>query len=138
MTQSVSTPPLYSRAIRVGDLLYISGQLPLTADGLLYAGHVGQEVSVEQAREAAALAARRCLDIAREELGSLESIRAVARLGGYVSSGEGFCDAPAVVDAASQVVLDHLGGRGRHARLALGVASLPLGACVEIEMAVYC
>ncbi|MDX2939386.1 RidA family protein [Streptomyces ipomoeae] len=132
------TMPLYVRAVRTGDLLFISGQLPLAEAGLLHPGHVGREVTVEQAREAAALAARRCLDVAKDELGSLDAIKAVARIGGYVAAAEGFVDAPAVVDAASQVALDELGERGRHARLAMGVASLPLGACVEIEMAVQC
>jgi enamine deaminase RidA (YjgF/YER057c/UK114 family) len=122
----------------VGDLLFISGQLPIGDDGVQHPGFVGRDVTVEQARQAAALAARRCLDIARAELGSLDAIKGIARLGGYVAVGEGFTDAPAVVDAASQVAHDELGDRGRHARLALGVASLPLGSCVEIEMAVQC
>ncbi|MFJ8855922.1 RidA family protein [Streptomyces sp. NPDC102437] len=138
MSQTASAPPLFERAVRVGDLLFISGQLPIGDDGVQYPGFVGRDVTVEQAREAAALAARRCLEVARAELGSLDAIKAVARIGGYVAVGEGFADAPAVVDAASQVALEELGDRGRHARLALGVASLPLGACVEIEMAVQC
>ena len=138
MNQPTSAPPLYKRASRVGDLLFISGQLPIGDDGIEHPGFVGRDVSVQQAREAAALAARRCLDIARAELGSFDAIKSVVRIGGYVAAGEGFTDAPAVVDAASQVAHDTLGTRGHHARVALGVASLPLGACVEIEMVVEC
>lgn len=138
MTPPVTAPPLYARAMRVGDLLFISGQLPVSDARLLYPGHVGTEVTIEDAREAAALAAGNCLDVIRETLGSLDDVKGVARLGGYVAAGDGFNNAPAVVDAASQVILDALGDRGRHARLALGVASLPLGACVEIELAVQC
>ena len=138
MTSPVTTPPLYARAMRVGDLLFVSGQLPVNDAGLLHPGHVGTEVTVEQAREAAALAARNCLDVVRDALGSLDAVKGVARLGGYVAAGEGFSNAPAVVDAASQQILDVLGDRGQHARLALGVASLPLGASVEIELAVQC
>lgn len=139
MTESVKSPsPLYSRAVRVGDLLFVSGQLPINGDGLLHPGRVGEEVTVEQAREAAELAAIRCLDVVRDELGSLDAVKGIARIGGYVAAGEGFVDAPSVVDAASRIVLDALGSRGRHSRLAVGVASLPLGACVEIEMAVQC
>lgn len=138
MSQPASAPPLYESAVRVGDLLFISGQLPIGDDGVQHPGFVGRDVTVEQARQAAALAARRCLEVARAELGSLDAIKGIARLGGYVAVGEGFTDVPAVVDAASQVAHDELGDRGRHARLALGVASLPLGSCVEIEMAVQC
>lgn len=138
MAQSISSPPLYAGARRVGDLLFVSGQLPIREDALLHPGLVGEEISVEQAREAAGLAARRCLEVVRTELGSLDAVKGVARIGGYVAAGRGFVDAPAVVDEASRTVLDALGERGHHARLALGVASLPLGACVEIEMTVQC
>jgi len=138
MTTPVTAPPLYARAMRVGDLLFVSGQLPVDRAGLLYPGKVGTEVTVEQAKEAATLAASNCLNVIRETLGSLDAVKGVARLGGYVAAGEGFNNAPAVVDAASQLILNALGERGQHARLALGVASLPLGACVEIELAVQC
>lgn len=138
MVESVTSTPLYERAVRVGDLLFVSGQLPIGDAGLLYPGRVGQEVTVEQAREAAVLAASRCLDVVRDELGSLDAVKGIARIGGYVSAGEGFVDAPAVIDGASQLALDVLGEKGHHARLAMGVASLPLGACVEIEMTVQC
>ncbi|WP_367645769.1 RidA family protein [Paenarthrobacter ureafaciens] len=137
MTQSAPVSPLYSRSMRAGDLLFVSGQLPLGEGVMLHPGRVGAEVTVEQAREAAALAARRCLDVVRDELGSLEEVR-VVRVGGYVAAGPGFFDAPAVIDAASQFVLGELGENGHHARLAVGVASLPLNACVEVEMAVQC
>lgn len=138
MVQPLSVRPLYASAVRVGDLLWISGQLPIDADGLLHPGLVGAQVTIEQAREAAKLAATRCLEVAQAELGSLDAVKGIARLAGYVAAGDGFVEAPAVIDAASLTVLDTLGERGRHARLALGVASLPLGACVEIEMAVQC
>ncbi|MER6559236.1 RidA family protein [Streptomyces sp. NPDC001027] len=138
MNQPVPATALFERAVRTDALLFVSGQLPISDDGLRHPGAVGRDVSLEQAREAAALAARRCLDVARAELGSLDAIRSVTRIGGYVAAGEGFTDAPAVVNAASQAVLEELGERGRHARVALGVASLPLGACVEIEMVIAC
>jgi|UniRef100_UPI0021F2437D enamine deaminase RidA (YjgF/YER057c/UK114 family) len=138
MAESITSTPLYERAVRVGDLLFVSGQLPLGGGGLLYPGRVGQDVTIEEAREAAVLAARRCLDVVRDELGSLDAVKGIARIGGYVSAGEGFVDAPAVIDGASRLALDVLGGKGRHARLAVGVSSLPLNACVEIEMTVQC
>lgn len=138
MTSPLTTPPLYARARRVGELLFVSGQLPVSEAGLLHPGRVGTEITLEQAQEAAALAAQNCLAVVRDTLGSLDAVKGVARLGGYVSAGEGFSNAPAVVDAASQQILEALGDRGQHARLALGVASLPLGASVEIELAVQC
>ncbi len=138
MAQPTSSPPLYVGAQRLGDLLFVSGQLPIADGELLHPGLVGEEVSVEQAREAARVAAGRCLDVIRNELGSLDAIKGVGRIGGYVASGQGFVDAPAVIDEASRTILDALGDRGHHARLALGVASLPFGACVEVEMTVQC
>lgn len=138
MAQPAFSPPLYAGAQRIGDLLFVSGQLPIGQGGLLHSGLVGEEVSVEQTREAARVAAGRCLDVIRNELGSLDAVKGVARIGGYVASGQGFVDAPVVIDAASRTILDALGERGHHARLALGVASLPLGACAEVEMTVQC
>jgi enamine deaminase RidA (YjgF/YER057c/UK114 family) len=139
MAQPAFSPPLYAGAQRIGDLLFVSGQLPIGQGGLLHSGLVGEEVSsVEQAREAARVAAGRCLDLIRNELGSLDAVKGVARIGGYVASGQGFVDASVVIDAASRTILDALGERGHHARLALGVASLPLGACAEVEMTVQC
>lgn len=138
MAQPAFSPPLYAGAQRIGDLLFVSGQLPIGQGGLLHSGLVGEEVSVEQTREAARVAAGRCLDVIRNELGSLDAVKGVARIGGYVASGQGFVDAPVVIDAASRTILDALGERGHHARPALGVASLPLGACAEVEMTVQC
>ncbi|MET9085855.1 RidA family protein [Streptomyces sp. NPDC004237] len=137
---SLTHPPtaLYQRAVRSGDMLIVSGQLPVRDQTVIHAGRVGAEVTVEQAQEAAALAAQRCLDVLRAELGSLDAVRRVVRIGGYVAAADGFFDAPAVVNAASRTVLDALGSRGEHARVALGVASLPLNSCVEIEMSVEC
>jgi enamine deaminase RidA (YjgF/YER057c/UK114 family) len=109
MAQPVFSPPLYVGAQRIGDLLFVSGQLPIGHGGLLHSGLVGEEVSVEQAREAARVAAGRCLDVIRNELGSLDAVKGVARIGGYVASGQGFVDAPVVIDAASRTILDALG-----------------------------
>ncbi|MGP3775396.1 RidA family protein [Streptomyces sp. SDT5-1] len=136
---SVTHPqPLYQRAVRSGDTLIVSGQLPIQDHSVIHAGRVGADITVEQAQEAASLAAQRCLVVLRAELGSLDAVRRVVRIGGYVATAPGFFDAPAVVNAASRTVLDALGSRGEHARIAVGVASLPLNSCVEIEMSVEC
>ncbi len=158
MQQPSSTPVLFERAVRAGDLLFVSGQLPIDDEGVRHPGFVGRNVTVAQAREEAALAARRCLEVAAAELGPLDAIKGVVQI-----VGDGFTAAPGVAEAASQVALDELGDRGRHARpvsqratfachapgvatgrtlpvgaLALGVAPLLLGTCVEIETAVQC
>ncbi len=138
MAKSVTSRPLYAPAVRVGDLLFVSGQLPIDDGDLLYPGRLGEGVTLDQGRAAAKLAASRCLDVVRDELGSLDKVKGIARIGGYVAAGDGFIDAPTVIDGASQIALELLGVKGRHARLAVGVASLPMGACVEIEMAVQC
>jgi enamine deaminase RidA (YjgF/YER057c/UK114 family) len=124
-------------ASRAGDLLFVSGQLPLVDGEIVHRGLVGTDVTVEQAREAAATAVHKCLDVAAVELGGVEKIKAVVKVNGYVAVAPGFHDAPAVIDAASKAVLTALGDRGKHSRLAIGVATLPLNACVEVEMVLH-
>lgn len=133
-----TTSPLYRRATRTGNLVFVSGQLPLEDGELTHPGHVGADVTVAQARRAATIAAQRCLDVLSDELGGLDDVVRIVRVGGFVATADGFFDAPSVVDAASAHVIDRLGDRGHHARAAVGVASLPLNACVEIEMIAQC
>lgn len=130
---------LYLPSRRAGDLIYISGQLPIVNGHMLATGVVGDgegDVSVDLAQQAAAAAARNCLRAVLEELDSLDDLEHVVKLNGFVASAPGFTGQPAVIDAASQVLLTELGERGRHARLAVGVAALPFGAPVEIELIV--
>ncbi|MBO1269319.1 RidA family protein [Arthrobacter cavernae] len=121
---------------RSGNLLFVSGQLPLAGGELVATGIVGATVTVDQAREAAEACANNCLAVVEAELGSLENVDFVVKLNGYVASASDFTAQAAVMDAASDVVLARLGDAGEHARLAIGVASLPLGAAVEVEMIV--
>lgn len=129
-------PPMaiYVPAVRVGELLFISGQLPLQDGQVAYTGKVGREVGVEQGQRAARLATLNALAAARAEVGSLDKIACVARLVGHVASAEGFTDQHLVVNGASQLLGDVFGEAGRHARLALGAFELPLRASVEIEL----
>jgi enamine deaminase RidA (YjgF/YER057c/UK114 family) len=126
---------LYRPSRRAGELIFVSGQLP-TVDGRIPAtGLVGDgHLSVEVARQAAATAAGNCLRAAEEALGTLDDVGFVVKLSGYVASAPGFTDQAAVIDAASEVLLAELGERGQHARLAIGVAALPFGAPVEVEV----
>lgn len=121
---------------RSGNLLFVSGQLPLAGGALVASGIVGATVSVDQARQAAEACASNCLAVVETELGSLDKVDFVVKLNGYVASAADFTGHAAVMDAASELVMARLGDAGEHARLAIGVASLPLGAVVEVEMIV--
>ena len=111
-----------------------SGQLPRIDGELTCVGVVGDTVTVEEAREAAAVCALNALAALRTELGSLDRIERILSVTGYVASASGFAEQPAVVDGASKVLVDVFGERGRHTRSAVGVAALPRGGAVEIEL----
>jgi enamine deaminase RidA (YjgF/YER057c/UK114 family) len=135
----ISLPPtpapagLYTPAVETGNLLVVSGQLP-TRDGQLpRQGKCGAEVSVEDGAALARQCALNALGIVRDHLGSLDSVVRVVRVAGYVASAPGFTDHPAVINGASQLLLDVFADAGRHARIAIGVAELPRGAPVEVE-----
>lgn len=127
----------YVPVVRTGSLLFISGQLPTREGKLMFTGHVGQEVTVEQAQEAIRQAALNALAIIRAELGTLDQVRRVVRLVGHVSSAPTWTEQATVTNAASEVFLKVFGPeRGSHARLALGAAALPKNAPVELEVIV--
>ncbi len=124
----------YLPCVRTGNLVLVSGQLPLTAGQLIAAGPVPSKVSVEQAREAAAQCVLNGLSILKAELGGdLSKLKRVVRLGAFVQSDDGFKDQPLVANGASELFEKLLGESGRHARAAVGVNALPLNASVEIE-----
>ena len=135
---SLPTPPepagAYTRAMRAGDLLFVSGQLPIAEGKMVYAGKVGTDLGVEQGYEACKLCALNALSILAAEIGSLDGIRQIVRLSGFVCSAEGFTDQANVVNGASDLMSQVLEARGVHARLVVGVAALPLGAAVELEV----
>lgn len=125
---------LYESVVLSGDLAFVSGSLPVDGpDGALVRGKLGQELTVQQGQRAAALAAANVLRALAHELGSLDAIARIVKLGGYVSSAEGFTDQHLVVNGASELLVEVLGEAGRHSRAAVGVWELPLGAAVEIE-----
>ena len=127
----------YVPAVRVGQLIFVSGQIPL-ADGALQAtGLVPSEVPLPDAQAAARLCVLNGLAVIAEELGGdLERIHRIVRLGVFVASAPGFTDQPKVANGASDLLVELLGERGRHARAAVGSIALPLGAPVEVEMVV--
>lgn len=124
----------YAPVVLHESLAFVSGQLPVDAGGrLAYTGRA-DEAGAGRAAAAARLCAVNVLAQLKAELGSLDRVARIARLAGFVNSGPGFADHPAVVDGASDVICAAFGdGGGRHARIAVGASSLPLDAMVEIE-----
>ncbi|SDO05044.1 RidA family protein [Alkalicoccus daliensis] len=118
----------------VNDLLYISGQTPEKGTEMIYTGRVGTTISVEEAQKGARLACLNCLGEVRSVLGSLNRVERVVRVIGYVRSGEDFGEQPIVINAASELLIEIFGEKGKHARAALGTSELPFNACVELEM----
>lgn len=116
-----------------GDQLFISGQISTDDAGRVLTGVLGAGMSIEEGQAAARHAALNILAQAKTALGSLERIVQVLRLTGYVASSAGFQDQPKVINGASDLLVAVLADAGRHTRSAVGVASLPLGACVEID-----
>lgn len=123
----------YVGSVVAGNLLAISGQLPLGPDGLLHKGKVGAEVNETQAKEAARMCAINILAHAHAALGDLARIRRCIRLGGFVNAIPTYQTIPAVLNGASDLIVEVLGEAGRHTRYAVGVAQLPLDAPVEVE-----
>ena len=128
----------YVPACKVGDLLFLSGVLPSREGKLLYQGKLGKDLTVQEGYEATQYALLNALAIIRDEIGSLEQVQKIVRMTGYVASGEGFTGQPAVINGASDLLVQLFGDSGRHARVAIGVAELPLGAPVELELIVQC
>lgn len=126
----------YVPTVRTGNLVFTSGQLPFVDGALAETGLVGADVSPERAAELAGTAALNALAAVAVEAGSLDAVARVVRVVGYVASAPGFTGQPAVVNGASTLLVEVFGERGRHARSAVGVAALPLGSPVEIELVV--
>ena len=118
-----------------GATIYASGQVPFDGSELTGVGKVPSQVSVEDAQKAAALCAANVLRAVHRHTGDLEKVERVLRITGYVNAEPGFTDAHLVINGASDVVREVFGPEaGQHARSALGLAQLPLGVCVEVEM----
>ena len=132
-------PGNFDAAVQAGRLLYVSGTLALApgGNGIAHAGRLGEGVdgglSLEEGQASAQGAAGVILAVVHHHLGSLSRVHRVVRLTGYVASNPGFNEQSAVVNGASDLMVEVFGEAGRHARSAVGVAELPLGASVELE-----
>lgn len=126
----------YVPAVVHGGLVYTSGQLPFVDGALPAVGKVGAEVSAEDAKTYARTCALNALAAAADAAGGgVDRIAGVLRVGGFVASAEGFTGQPGVINGSSDVLGEIFGDAGRHARAAVGVAELPLGSPVEVEVA---
>ena len=126
----------YVPAVRTGNLIYVAGQLPFVDGELRFSGKIGADLSIEQGYEAARICALNALSVIKAEVGTLDKVSRIVRLAGFVGSASGFTDQPKVVNGASELMAKIFAEQGRHARIALGVAELPLGAAVELEVLV--
>lgn len=124
----------YVPAVQTGDYIYTSGQIPMVDGELKYRGRVGDDLSEEQGYEAAKICAVNCLSAVKDLAGSLDNIERIIKVTGFVSSAPGFVSQPKVINGASDLLGQVFGEAGRHARAAVGVSELPLGAAVEVEM----
>lgn len=125
----------YVPAVRTGSMVYTSGQVPLVEGKLVRTGKVGAEVSPENAQQDARTCALNAL-AAVDSLVGLDSVVRIVKVVGFVASAEGFTGQPAVINGASELLGEIFGEAGEHARSAVGVAELPIGAPVEVEMIV--
>ncbi|BFL73462.1 MULTISPECIES: RidA family protein [Corynebacterium] len=125
----------YVPAVRVGDQVWTSGQLPLVEGALPLTGKVGAEVTTEQAQEQARIAALNALAAIDAEVG-LDNVSRVVKIVGFVASDPAYADQPVVINGASDFIGEVFGDAGKHARSAVGVAALPKNAPVEIELIV--
>ncbi|MCX7504949.1 MULTISPECIES: RidA family protein [Delftia] len=124
----------YSPVVRDGQQLFVSGQIPRVGDEVLYVGTVGAGIDLASARTAAAICAMRALAFVQRAAGSLDAVRAVARITVYVRSAPDFSQQSEVADGASDLIARVLGPVGAHTRTSVGVLQLPKGAAVELDL----
>lgn len=125
----------YVPAVRTGNLIYISGQLPFAGGELLAEGSVPEQVSITESQRAARQCVLNALSVLADQVGGdLDRVQRIVRLGVFVCCGPGFSEQPKVANGASELLVEIFGDAGRHARAAVGSIALPLGAAVEVEM----
>jgi enamine deaminase RidA (YjgF/YER057c/UK114 family) len=121
---------------RSGNLLFLAGSISVKADGTLIQGKAGAGCTVEEGYESARVCALNQLAVIKAALGSLDGVRQILTISGYVNAAPDFTEVPQVINGASDLLVELFGDAGRHARAAVGVASLPKGALTEVQMVV--
>ena len=137
---SIPTPPKpagsYIPVVTSGNLVFVSGQIPMQDGKVIFTGKVPTDKSIEQAQEAAKLCAINLLAQLKANLGSLDKITKILRVSGFVNCTPDFSEHPKVINAASDLFYEIFGEMAKHSRIAVGVANLPLNSTVEIDMIV--
>jgi len=134
LAKTLSRGAIYKPVVIDGTTAYVSGCVPFDGDkNLAYKGKVPSVTPLAEAQKAAALCAANILRLLRQELGSLERVERILKLTGFVNSDPDFTEQHLVINGASQLLVDVFGDNGWHARSAVGMAALPLGASVEVE-----
>ena len=136
----IPTPPSpagsYIPVVTTGNLAFVSGQIPMKEGKVVFEGKVPENQSVDSARDAAKICIINGLAQLKANLGSLDKITKFVRISGFVNSDSNFVEQPKVINAASDLLVEIFGDKGKHSRIAVGVASLPLNSTVEIDMVV--
>ncbi|TNF75846.1 MAG: RidA family protein [Acidobacteria bacterium] len=134
------TPPApvanYVRAVTTGNLVFLAGHGPLKPDGTYVTGKLGKDLTIEEGYEAARFTAIAMLASLKAEIGDLDRVRRIVKVTGMVNSDPAFTQQPKVINGCSDLLVSIFGDQGKHARAAVGMASLPIGIAVEIEMVV--
>ncbi len=124
----------YVGYVRTGNLVFVSGQVPIKDGQFLYQGKVGADISLEEAQQAATLCAINIISQLKDACGGdLDKVRRIVKLGGFVNSTPEFTDQPKVINGASDLMVEVFGDAGKHARAAVSAGSLSLGVAVEID-----
>jgi len=126
----------YVNVVRTGRLLYTAGKVPIDSAGNYVKGKLGKDLTVEEGYEAARLAGLQLLSVLEFELGNLDRVNRIVKITGMVNSTTDFTDHPRVINGCSDLMVRVFGDKGRHARAAVGMGSLPANVAVEIEMIV--
>lgn len=124
----------YVPIIKTNNLLFVSGQIPIKDGKVAYSGKVPKDISVEDGQKAAKLCIINALAHLKNELGNLDRISKIVKVSGFVNSMPEFTEQPKVINGASDLLFEIFGTAGQHARIAVGVSSLPLNSCVEIDL----
>jgi enamine deaminase RidA (YjgF/YER057c/UK114 family) len=132
------TPPIanYVKAVRTGNLVFLSGHGPTNSEGVLITGKLGSDLTVEQGQEAARITGIALLSSLKAEIQDLNKVRRIVKVTGMVNADSGFIQHPQVINGFSDLMVEVFGDKGKHARAAIGMGSLPGNMAVEIEMVV--
>lgn len=135
---TLPTPPKpagsYVPTVITGNLVFVSGQIPVKDGRLIFTGKVSKDITVEEAQNAARLCIINALAQLQLDLGNLDKISRIVRVSGFVNSPPEFTEHPKVINGASDLLFEIFGQKGQHARIAIGVSSLPLNSAVEIDL----